>query len=43
MTNFQNSGAHSFKGSSCKADEVIGVISAVMEAALLAGRYLHKP
>jgi secretory phospholipase A2 len=43
MTNFQKAGAHTFKGSSCQADEVIDVISAVMEAALLAGRYLHKP
>ncbi|KAJ6958501.1 hypothetical protein D5086_032451 [Populus alba] len=43
MNNFRNSGAHTFKGNTCQADEVIDVISVVMEAALLAGRALHKP
>ncbi|KAG6740022.1 hypothetical protein POTOM_057656 [Populus tomentosa] len=43
MNNFRNSGAHTFKGNKCQADEVIDVISVVMEAALLAGRALHKP
>ncbi|KAF9662912.1 hypothetical protein SADUNF_Sadunf18G0103700 [Salix dunnii] len=43
MNNFRNSGAHTFKGNKCQVDEVIGVISIVMEAALLAGRALHKP
>ncbi|XP_011017752.1 PREDICTED: phospholipase A2-alpha-like [Populus euphratica] len=43
MNNFRNSGAHTFKGNKCQVDEVIDVISLVMEAALLAGRALHKP
>ncbi|XP_062093388.1 phospholipase A2-alpha [Humulus lupulus] len=43
MTSFKNSGGHTFKGNTCDAGEVIEVISVVMEAALLAGRYLHKP
>jgi secretory phospholipase A2 len=43
MANFKNSGGLTFKGNKCQADEVIDVISVVMEAALLAGRYLHKP
>ncbi|CAN0901300.1 Phospholipase A2-alpha [Linum grandiflorum] len=43
MKNFIKSGAHSFKGSTCEATDVIDVISVVMDAALLAGRYLHRP
>ncbi|XWS73335.1 hypothetical protein CRYUN_Cryun02cG0119400 [Craigia yunnanensis] len=43
MTNFQKSGGRTFKGNKCQVDEVIDVISVVMEAALLAGRVLHKP
>ncbi|XWS52301.1 hypothetical protein CRYUN_Cryun11dG0056200 [Craigia yunnanensis] len=43
MTNFQKSGGKTFKGNKCQVDEVIDVISVVMEAALLAGRVLHKP
>jgi secretory phospholipase A2 len=43
MNNFRNSGAHTFKWNKCQVDEVIDVISVVMEAALLAGRALHKP
>ncbi|GMN55229.1 hypothetical protein TIFTF001_024352 [Ficus carica] len=43
MTNFKNSGGRTFKGNTCDAKEVIDVISLVMKAALLAGRYLHKP
>ncbi|KAL5699456.1 phospholipase A2 [Ranunculus cassubicifolius] len=43
MNNFQNTGAVTFKGNKCDADEVIDVISVVIEAALLAGRVLHKP
>lgn len=43
MANFQKAGAHSFKGNTCSVNEVIDVISAVMDAALLAGRVLHKP
>ncbi|CAM8911009.1 unnamed protein product [Rhodiola kirilowii] len=43
MKSFKQSGAHSFKGNTCDTDDVIDVISVVMEAALLAGRYLHRP
>ncbi|KAL5549539.1 hypothetical protein UlMin_004770 [Ulmus minor] len=43
MNNFKNSKAPTFKGNTCQAEEVIEVISVVMKAALLAGRYLHKP
>ncbi|CAK7345526.1 unnamed protein product [Dovyalis caffra] len=43
MNNFKALGEHTFKGNKCQADEVIEVISVVMEAALLAGRALHKP
>ncbi|KAF5742917.1 phospholipase A2-alpha-like [Tripterygium wilfordii] len=43
MSNFKNSGGHTFAGNKCHVEEVIDVISLVMEAALLAGRYLHKP
>ncbi|KAF5450478.1 hypothetical protein F2P56_030830 [Juglans regia] len=43
MAKFKNSKVHTFKGNKCHVDEVVDVISAVMKAALLAGRYLHKP
>lgn len=43
MNNFKNSRAPTFKGNTCDADDVIEVIHVVMEAALLAGRVLHKP
>ncbi|XP_065852078.1 phospholipase A2-alpha [Euphorbia lathyris] len=43
MTKFKNTNGVTFKGNMCQADQVIEVISIVMEAALLAGRYLHKP
>ncbi|KAI5605733.1 hypothetical protein BDE02_01G371400 [Populus trichocarpa] len=42
MSNFKT-GARTFKGNKCRADEVIQVISVVMKAVLLAGRALHKP
>ena len=42
MNHFKT-GARTFKGNKCKVNEVIEVISVVMEAALLAGRALHKP
>ncbi|KAF9679800.1 hypothetical protein SADUNF_Sadunf06G0052800 [Salix dunnii] len=42
MNHFK-AGARTFKGNKCKVNEVIEVISVVMEAALLAGRALHKP
>ncbi|KAK2980492.1 hypothetical protein RJ640_007748 [Escallonia rubra] len=43
MARFKKAGARTFKGNQCQATEVIKVITAVMDAALLAGRYLHKP
>ncbi|KAH9625815.1 hypothetical protein KSS87_020469 [Heliosperma pusillum] len=43
MESFKAYGGHTFKGSTCQADDVIQVIKVVMEAALLAGRVFHKP
>ncbi|KAL1204626.1 Phospholipase A2-alpha [Cardamine amara subsp. amara] len=43
MNNFSQKKQPTFKGNKCDADEVIDVISVVMEAALIAGRVLHKP
>lgn len=43
MEKFKRAGGHSFKGNTCGVEEVIDVIIVVMEAALLAGRVLHKP
>lgn len=43
VASFKRAGAKSFKGNTCQVDEVIKVITVVMDAALLAGRYLHKP
>ncbi|XP_068663880.1 phospholipase A2-alpha-like isoform X2 [Aristolochia californica] len=40
---FKNSGGPTFKGNKCLVEEVVDVISVVMEAAILAGRLLHKP
>ncbi|KAF0910210.1 hypothetical protein E2562_001408 [Oryza meyeriana var. granulata] len=36
-------GSSTFKGNKCMIDEVIDVISLVIEAAVVAGRLLHKP
>ncbi|XP_023529843.1 phospholipase A2-alpha [Cucurbita pepo subsp. pepo] len=43
MEKFKRSKAVPFKGNKCEISEVVEVISFVMEAALLAGRVLHKP
>ncbi|KAK8543615.1 hypothetical protein V6N13_076416 [Hibiscus sabdariffa] len=43
MRNFQIGGGRTFMGNKCQVGDVIEVISVVMEAALLAGRVLHKP
>ncbi|XP_043712400.1 phospholipase A2-alpha [Telopea speciosissima] len=43
MEYFKNSGGHTFKGNKCSVEEVIDVITVVMEAALLAGKVFHKP
>ncbi|KAE8665391.1 Phospholipase A2-alpha [Hibiscus syriacus] len=43
MTNFQKAGGRCFKGNTCQVDDVIEVISVIIEAALVAGRVLHKP
>jgi secretory phospholipase A2 len=36
-------GTDTFEGNKCMIDEVIDVISLVIEAAVVAGRVLHKP
>ncbi|XP_010688427.1 phospholipase A2-alpha [Beta vulgaris subsp. vulgaris] len=43
MESFRSAGAHSFKGSTCDANDVIDVLKVVMEAALLAGGVFKKP
>ncbi|XP_004299775.1 PREDICTED: phospholipase A2-alpha isoform X2 [Fragaria vesca subsp. vesca] len=43
MSQFKNAEGRTFKGSKCKVEDVVEVITIVMEAALFAGRYLHKP
>ncbi|KAJ4958668.1 hypothetical protein NE237_025779 [Protea cynaroides] len=43
MEYFKDFGSQTFKGNKCSAEEVIDVITVVMEAALVAGRVLHKP
>ncbi|XP_028770244.1 phospholipase A2-alpha [Neltuma alba] len=43
MESFRNNGGATFKGNKCDVDDVIRVIKLVMEAALVAGRVLHKP
>ncbi|CAJ1937149.1 unnamed protein product [Sphenostylis stenocarpa] len=43
MEKFKKSRAATFQGNQCDVDDVIEVINVVMEAALLAGRVLHKP
>ncbi|TYK28548.1 phospholipase A2-alpha [Cucumis melo var. makuwa] len=43
MENFKRSRSRPFKGNKCQVDEVIDVISFVMEAALIAGKVFHKP
>ncbi|KAL8239721.1 hypothetical protein R6Q59_016288 [Mikania micrantha] len=40
---FKKAGSKSFKGNTCDIDDVTTTISAVMDAAILAGRYIHKP
>ncbi|KAK7318014.1 hypothetical protein RJT34_02711 [Clitoria ternatea] len=43
MNKFKDTRRPTFKGNTCQVDDVIEVINVVMEAALLAGRVLHKP
>lgn len=43
MANFKKTGGTTFKGNKCDVNEVVDVLSVVMEAALVAGRYLHRP
>ncbi|KAJ0971628.1 hypothetical protein J5N97_019587 [Dioscorea zingiberensis] len=43
IAKYKESGAPSFKGNKCMVQEVVDVITLVIEAALLAGRVLHKP
>ncbi|KAG1334727.1 phospholipase A2-alpha [Cocos nucifera] len=39
----RDSGKGTFKGNKCMVEEVVDVITLVIEVALLAGRVLHKP
>ncbi|GAB2291442.1 hypothetical protein Dimus_025697 [Dionaea muscipula] len=43
MAKFGDSARHTFKGNKCQVDEVIDALNVVMEAALVAGRILHRP
>ncbi|KAL6977889.1 phospholipase A2, partial [Sarracenia purpurea var. burkii] len=43
VDNFKRSPMKTFKGNKCSVDEVTDVITTVIDAALLAGRFLHKP
>ncbi|KAK3435760.1 hypothetical protein EUGRSUZ_C00463 [Eucalyptus grandis] len=43
MTNFKKLGGRTFEGSKCQVEDVVNILCVVMEATLLAGRYLHKP
>ncbi|KAI6682689.1 hypothetical protein NL676_036570 [Syzygium grande] len=43
MANFKNLQGRTFKGSECQVEDVVDILSVIMDAALLAGRYLHKP
>ncbi|KAG0485274.1 hypothetical protein HPP92_009353 [Vanilla planifolia] len=43
IARFRSQKSPSFKGNKCMVQEVADVITVVMEAALLAGRVLHKP
>nr|XP_043629090.1 phospholipase A2-alpha [Erigeron canadensis] len=40
---FKKAGSRTFKGNTCDVNDVTTTISAVMDAAVLAGRYIHKP
>ncbi|PWA52553.1 Phospholipase A2, active site-containing protein [Artemisia annua] len=40
---FKKAGSKTFKGNTCDANDVTNTISLVMNAAVLAGRYIHKP
>ncbi|KAK1418343.1 hypothetical protein QVD17_27486 [Tagetes erecta] len=40
---FKKTGSKTFKGNTCDVDDVTGTITVVMDAAILAGRYIHKP
>ncbi|PKA63738.1 Phospholipase A2-alpha [Apostasia shenzhenica] len=43
MARFKEEDGPTFEGNKCMVQEVVDVITLVMEAALLAGRVLHKP
>ncbi|KAI3725175.1 hypothetical protein L1987_64953 [Smallanthus sonchifolius] len=40
---FKKARSKTFKGNTCDVDDVTNTISAVMDTAILAGRYIHKP
>nr|GMD57191.1 phospholipase A2-alpha-like [Ipomoea batatas] len=43
VTKFKKSKAKTFKGNTCKVDEVVNIITDVMDAAIIAGRIFKKP
>ncbi|KAJ8640334.1 hypothetical protein MRB53_017028 [Persea americana] len=43
ISDFKDSGRPSFIGNKCSISEVVDIISVVIEAAILAGRALHRP
>ncbi|XP_008782282.2 phospholipase A2-alpha-like [Phoenix dactylifera] len=43
MAEVREAGKGTFKGNKCMVEEVVDVITLVIEAALLAGRIVHKP
>ncbi|CAH9076102.1 unnamed protein product [Cuscuta epithymum] len=43
MTTFEKSNALTFKGNTCDVEEVVNIISDVIDAAIIAGKIFHKP
>lgn len=43
IARFKKSRAPTFKGNTCKVDEVVQVINKVMSAAIVAGKIIGKP
>lgn len=43
VNNFQKRRGKPFNGNTCPVNEVVGVINKVIDAAIIAGRILHKP
>ncbi|XP_020090099.1 phospholipase A2 homolog 3-like [Ananas comosus] len=43
MVQVRKEGGKTFEGNKCEVDEVVSILSPVIEAAILAGKALHKP